>query len=79
MEDKIFIKNYLDTEIDYFEGKAFYEVRAMYDVKYSDDRGEWYETESELIEEVTIGIKDLAKNGAGFIVDPLKEKYDIAS
>lgn len=77
--DKIFIKNVLDVENDYFKGEITYRVSAMYDVKYEDEQGEFYEIEHEILEESTVSYEELKEvGGAGVFFEDLKAEYKIS-
>lgn len=77
--DKIFIKNVLDVENDYFKGEITYRVSAMYDVKYEDEYGEFYDVEHEMLEEGTISYDELKEvGGVVAFLKNLQAEYKIS-
>lgn len=49
--NKYFIKNIAEVDVDGLRGINYYTIKALYNVEYADEIGEWCELEETIIDE----------------------------
>lgn len=55
-------KTFLETKFDALTDTHTYIVYRQYEIEYKDERGSWWETEIEAIENVSMSSSDLKKD-----------------
>lgn len=78
-EKEVFIKNILAVDVDGLRHRNRYVVKAMYDVRHEDERGEeYYKIEHRVIEDVTLTWDEIEQEGGvAEINKQLKERYNL--